>query len=601
MKHLFRFSVSEFIFLLIGALNLYGQAPLQPAIVNPAVNSINVPTSTYLSVTATDPNGTSMSVAFYVRPCPPAPGPDFTIVPIPDTQYYTSQLNGGTNAMYKSQMNWIVSNRVTQNIVYVQGLGDCVENGDNVLNEWKRADTAVKIIENPSTTSLTFGIPYGMNVGNHDQTPLGSAGGTTNYFNTYFGTSRFAGRPYYGGSYGTNNNNNYVLFSASGVDFLVINLEYNTSPSQALLTWVKNLLTTYSNRKAIIASHYILTLYNTFGFEGEAIYNAVKSYPNVFLMLCGHITDESRRIDNYNGSIIHSLRSDYQDRTNGGNGWMRLMKFSPANNTIQVKTYSPWLNQFETDTNSQFTINYDLSPFYTLLGTTNVASGSTTMIPCNNLLPNTCYQWYVKISDGSNTTTSPVQTFTTGTWSSNVTLNLKAFIQGFYHGNGAMASITAPGFTDTLNVELRNVLSPFSKVYTGKFAITTNGNGSFSFPAAVYGNSYYIAVKHRNSLETWSANPVTINSGAVSYDFTTAADKAFGNNQCILSDGKFAIYNGDINQNGVIDSTDNNTVELASKNFVTGYSPYDLNGDLQVEETDCAVIENNLGKTTIKP
>ena len=74
-------------------------------------------------------------------------------------------------------MNWIVNNRIAQNIVYVQGLGDCVQNGDNQVNEWKRADTAVKILENPATTSLTYGLPYGMNVGNNALTPAGSAGG----------------------------------------------------------------------------------------------------------------------------------------------------------------------------------------------------------------------------------------------------------------------------------------------------------------------------------------------------------------------------------------------------------------------------------------
>ncbi len=596
MKHTFR------VFLFFPLVSFAQNSPNQPAIVNPPNNSLNVPTSTYLSVTPTDPNGGTLSVAFYVRPCPPAPGADFTIVPIPDTQYYTSQLNGGTNAMYKSQMNWIVNNRVAQNIVYVQGLGDCVENGDNVLNEWKRADTAVSIIENPVTTSLTYGIPYGMNVGNHDQTPTGSAGGTTTLFNTYFGVSRFAGRPYYGGHYGSNNNNNYVLFTASGIDFIVFNLEYNTSPSTALLNWMKNLLATYSNRRAIIASHYIVTLYNTFGFEGEAIYNAVKSYPNVFLMLCGHITDESRRVDSYNGNIIHSLRSDYQGRANGGNGWMRLMKFSPANNTIQVKTFSPWLNQYETDTNSQFTINYDLSPFYTLLGTTNVSSGSTTMFPYNNLSPNTCYQWYVKVSDGTNTTTSPVQIFTTGTWTSNVTLNLKTFIQGYYRGGGTMASVSNAGVCDTITVELRNTLTPFSKVYTGIAALSLGGNYSYSFPSSVYNNSYYLAVKHRNCLETWSSSPLLFNSSTVSYDFTTAANKAYGSKLSVLPDGKYGLISGDINQSGTIDTTDHSSLHANLLLFTpANYSLYDLNGDLTIDEIDDCLIENNLGRSLSRP
>jgi hypothetical protein len=327
----------------------------------------------------------------------------------------------------------------------------------------------------------------------------------------------------------------------------------------------------------------------------------VKPYPNVFLMLCGHITDESRRTDSYNGNIIHSLRSDYQDRTNGGNGWMRLMKFSPAGNTIQVKTYSPWLNQYETDTNSQFTINYDLSPFYSLLGTTNVASGTTTMMPYDNLLPNTCYQWYVRVSDGTNTVTSPVQTFTTGTWSSPVTLNLKTYLQGFYRGGGVMASVSAPGVCDSITVELHNTLSPFSKVYSAKSAIGTNGSGGFVFPAAVYGNSYYVVAKHRSSLETWSAAPVLLNAGSVSYDFSTAANKAYGNNLYNLGDTRYAIYSGDVNQNSIINLNDFSLVEGAYHGFSSGYSAYDLNGDGIVEGTDGSLLENNFGKGVVKP
>src|SRR6185436_1311861 len=104
--------------------------------------------------------------------------------------------------------------------------------------------------------------------------------------------------------------------------------------------------------------------------------------------------------------------------TKGGNGWLRLMKFSPANNTISVKTYSPTLNQYETDANSQFTLSYNMSPpasqFASLGSNSNVASGSTTTKSYNGLLPNTCYEWYVTVSDGTNSITSPTWKFSTG-------------------------------------------------------------------------------------------------------------------------------------------------------------------------------------------
>mgnify|MGYP003381338623 CR=1 FL=1 len=49
----------------------------------------------------------------------------------PDTQYYTGELNGGTNEMFKSQTQWIINNMDSLHIVFAEGLGDCVQNGDN--------------------------------------------------------------------------------------------------------------------------------------------------------------------------------------------------------------------------------------------------------------------------------------------------------------------------------------------------------------------------------------------------------------------------------------------------------------------------------------
>ena len=79
-------------------------------------------------------------------------------------------------------------------------------------------------------------------------------------------------------------------------------------------------------------------------------------------MLAGHRHGEGRRTDIFNGNTVDTLLSDYQERANGGDGWLRIMEFSPANNQIRVRTYSPSLNQFETDTDSEFTLSYDMTP-----------------------------------------------------------------------------------------------------------------------------------------------------------------------------------------------------------------------------------------------
>jgi hypothetical protein len=54
--------------------------------------------------------------------------------------------------------------------------------------------------------------------------------------------------------------------------------------------------------------------------------------------------------------------ADYQNRENGGDGWLRVMRFSPVENRIYMTTYSATLERFETDSNSEFVLEYEMSP-----------------------------------------------------------------------------------------------------------------------------------------------------------------------------------------------------------------------------------------------
>ncbi len=357
----------------------------------PASGATNVSTTPTLSATVTDADLDDQTVSFYGRLKNPPPGADFSIIALPDTQYYSGNLNGGTPEMFYAQTQWMVDNRATRNIAFATQLGDCVEHGDQFIVEWQRADTAFQIIENPTTTGLSNGIPYGIAPGNHDQTPIGTPSGTTLY-NQFFGTSRFSGRSYYGGHYGGDNDNHYELFSASGLDFIIVHLEYDSSANPAVLAWADGLLQTYSNRRAIVVTHWLINGGDpaSFSAQGQAIYTALKDNPNLFLMLGGHVPspNEGKRTDTYLGNTVTSLMSDYQGRTNGGNGWMRIMTFSPANNNISVQTYSPVLSQFETDADSQFVIPYSMANAqapYQLIGTANVANGGTASVVWNGL------------------------------------------------------------------------------------------------------------------------------------------------------------------------------------------------------------------------
>jgi uncharacterized repeat protein (TIGR02543 family) len=442
-------------------------SPDQPVLVAPMSGSSNISVTPTLNVTASDPDADTLSVAFYGRKATIASGEDFTIVVLPDTQNYSASYP----EIFNSQTQWIVNNRSAWDIAYVAHEGDVVNTSSNAT-EWSRAVTAMSKLEDPNVTGLTDGIPYGMLPGNHD---------ASSYFNTSFGVSRFTGRGYYGGHYGTTNDNNFGLFSAHGMDLIVINLQY--SPTTAILDWADSLLKTYSERRGIVVTHYILNVDNSWGLQN--IYTALKDNSNLFLMLCGHMHSssdgEAQRIETGdNGNKIYILQADYQERANGGNGWLRILQFSTKNDQISVKTYSPYLNSYETDADSQFVLPYDMeeSEDFTLIGTVSgVSSGSTASIIWPDLDSDTAYEWYAVVSDGSLTTTGLKWSFTTGTTSTYaVTATASPSAGGMISGAGTYSEGDAVNLTATAATGYS--FSNWSGTYSG-----TNVALTFYMPA----------------------------------------------------------------------------------------------------------------------
>ncbi len=308
---------------------------------------------------------------------------------------------------------------------YVTQLGDISNNGDTpaYISQWYNATNAMYRLENPARTLLADGIAYGVAVGNHEQSPISTPSGTTTNYNNYFGVPHFAGRGYYAGHYGTNNNNHFDFFSAGGLDLVVLYFEYNPAPPAALLAWGLEVLRTNAQRRAILVTHSFGNTANPLAFsaQGAAIYEAFKSNTNVVMMLGGHVTGQGARQDTYNGHTIHTFVQDYQGWTNGGDGFMRIYTFSPSNNVVTAQTYSPWTGEYKTDQYSEFFFPYNLQPtgsgtagpFIALATNLAVASGSLSTCSWPGLQPDTAYEWYVAVTDPSGVTvTSPVWRFT---------------------------------------------------------------------------------------------------------------------------------------------------------------------------------------------
>lgn len=181
----------------------------------------------------------------------------------------------------------------------------------------------------------------------------------------------------------------------------------------------------------------------------------------------------------------------------------------------------------------------------------------------------------------------------------NATLNVKAYLQGYYLTSSTMNAVlnnqnqsTNLLDSDSVTVELHSDLSPFSTEYSLQGILHTDGTLMLNYPYTVIGNTYYVVIKHRNSIETWSAFPV--NFTAISnYDFSNSILKAFGNNQIEIEPNIFALYSGDVNQDGAIDIFDFLEWDTDNQYFSSGYFATDFNGDGNVDIFDFLIWDPN--------
>lgn len=191
------------------------------------------------------------------------------------------------------------------------------------------------------------------------------------------------------------------------------------------------------------------------------------------------------------------------------------------------------------------------------------------------------------------------------------TLNLRAFIQGYYTGGNTMQSVmmnsgvarSTINQVDTIQVEFRSSSNPSVIVGSDKTVLNVNGGALVSFANSLAGQFVYVVIKHRNSVETWSAGPVQLSAG-VSYDFSSSSSKAFANNMFEVEPGVWALFTGDLNQDGFIDASDYPSYDSDNNSGVLfEYVPTDLNGDGYVDASDYPLfdVNNNNGVMAFYP
>lgn len=169
---------------------------------------------------------------------------------------------------------------------------------------------------------------------------------------------------------------------------------------------------------------------------------------------------------------------------------------------------------------------------------------------------------------------------------------IKVIPQGFYNTGSKKLNMR-----DTVKAYLHSNVSPFNVTDSSVSLLdSVSFTCTFKFLNTLTG-TYYIVIKHRNSIETWSrSGGESIVSGTSSnYDFTDMISKAFGNNMKLADSApvRFAIFSGDVNQDGFIDLTDVILVYNEASLFLSGYRNTDTNGDNLTDLTDMLLAYNN--------
>jgi hypothetical protein len=177
-------------------------------------------------------------------------------------------------------------------------------------------------------------------------------------------------------------------------------------------------------------------------------------------------------------------------------------------------------------------------------------------------------------------------------------LNLTLFLEGLYNGINMEKAQNGTGnqfagqIADQVLVVLHAATAPFATVAGPYVAnLTTEGFASLTMPSS-FSDTYYIAVLQRNSIETWSSIAVSFNFDTINYNFSNSLGQAYGNNLKLIG-GKYVLFAGDVNQDGIIDAGDIVAVDNAASNFDSGYLANDINGDGLINALDLEITGTN--------
>ncbi|MDO4571865.1 MAG: metallophosphoesterase [Clostridia bacterium] len=279
----------------------------------------------------------------------PSPVPDvsaeeetgFSVVWISDTQHY-SELHPD---MLRGMMAWAAEKRAEENIQLLVHTGDMI-NRPGSARQWTAATEALDALD---------GIPFLALAGNHD---VGTQ--TLDYgpFLEHIASRYPDVSAFFAGGRGA-----FALLGTEEYGFLFIGTGYGYSDES--VAWLRETIQRYPLYTAVLCVHSYLNSNGSLTDGGEILYEeVVKKCPTVRLVLCGHrdgVAFLQHDFDYNNDGLadrqVHVMLYNYQeDGTDGGGGYMRILRFDTGSRSVAVETYSPMLDAYRSGEGERFVI-----------------------------------------------------------------------------------------------------------------------------------------------------------------------------------------------------------------------------------------------------
>lgn len=292
------------------------------------------------------------------------------LIILPDTQNMVQKFPH----IFQSQTAWITNN--ADSINFVLHVGD-ITNANN-KQQWKTAASGLSLMDNV--------VPYTFVPGNHDTGTFGKSDiRNTDLLNEFLPYSKYSKMSNFGGTYedGRMENSWHTFKSDKGYKYLILSLEF--APRDEILDWAGKIIKKHKKYNVIISTHAYLysddnrisDKYNhkwtpsKYGLykasngnanDGEQIWDKlVKKHKNIFMVVCGHVLNDGTGLlitKGDKGNTVYQMLSNYQSGVIGsklgGSGFLRIIDIDETQKEISIKSYSPFLNEFKTDFDQQF-------------------------------------------------------------------------------------------------------------------------------------------------------------------------------------------------------------------------------------------------------